>query len=320
MVEHSTYEPSWLFRNCHIQTILPSVLRKVTPLPYVRKTVTTKDGDILFVDTVVKSTNKNAVIIIHGMEGHTDRPYMQGIGNILSENSIDIFAMNMRGCGGENRTKKLYNAGLIDDLDDVMAYVDNAYSYESLFIVGFSLGGNVVLNFIASEYLKKYPNCKAAGVVSVPINLAGCAEELNRWYNRIYRKIFLKDFYQKISNKEKQFPELLCDETFKKIETIQDYDTEFTAPLGGYRDCEDYYTSVSALKIISDIELPFMFMSSLDDPFLEINSFPIDQLKHKDNALFVLTEKGGHVGFYHSPWDTYYYHEERIADYFKSFL
>ncbi len=319
MIEHSDFKPLWLFRNSHIQTVLPTILRSVSPLSYTRHEIETRDDDVLFVDTVVNG-NKNAVIILHGMEGHTDRHYMQGVGNILSENSIDIFAMNMRGCGGENRTNKFYNAGLIDDLDDVMVYVDNAYSYESLFIVGFSLGGNVVLNFVASEYVKMYPNFKAAAVVSVPINLAGCAEELNRWYNRIYRKMFLKDFYQKISNKEKQFPELRCIETFKKIGTIQEYDTEFTAPLGGYVDCNDYYASVSALKIISEIELPFMFISSLDDPFLEIDSFPIDQLKYKDNAHFVLTEKGGHVGFYRSPLDTYYYHEERIADYFKSFL
>ncbi|MGL1902911.1 MAG: alpha/beta fold hydrolase [Fibrobacterales bacterium] len=312
-----TFFPNILFRNRHVQTIAPTLFRKVLPLPYQRVEVETNDGDILYLDTVCENNSK-AVILIHGMEGHSDRVYIRGMGQQLRCDSMDIFAMNMRGCGGENRLEKFYNAGLIEDVDAIASYVQSLGRYRELYFVGFSLGGNLLLNFLADSLSKKYPEIKKSAVVSVPMNLESCARKLNAWYNKIYRWRFLKDFYGKVSSKAKRFPSLSPKEHFAAIKTLQDYDDLYTAPQGGYTSCKDYYESASAISRISAIKTPFLVLASLDDPFLEEDCYPINELENHPTGSMILTKKGGHVGFFNTIHDSRYFHETKISDYFKS--
>ncbi|MGL1934848.1 MAG: alpha/beta fold hydrolase [Fibrobacterales bacterium] len=312
-----SFLPNILFRNRHVQTIFPTLFRKVAPLPYQRVEVETNDGDLLYLDTVCAG-NSRAVILIHGMEGHSDRIYMRGMGQQLRRDGMDIFAMNMRGCGGENRLEKFYNAGLIEDLDAITSYVQKLGQYSEIYFVGFSLGGNLLLNFLADSLSHKYPEIKKSAVVSVPMNLESCARKLNAWYNRIYRWRFLKDFYTKVSSKAKRFPALNPRARFKIIKTLQDYDDIYTAPHGGYTSYNDYYESASAISRITDIKTPFLVMASLDDPFLDADCFPINELENHPTGTMILTEKGGHVGFFTKVDDSRYFHEERISHYFKS--
>ena len=135
--------PGW-FLHGHIETIVPALFRKVRNVSFETHRLELPDDDFLDVDTVVEG-NSRAVIISHGLKGSSRRPYVTGMAKYLSQQSFDIFAWNYRGCSGEiNRQKRFYHSGATDDLDLMVRHVLKK-GYEEVFLVGFSLGGNLTL-------------------------------------------------------------------------------------------------------------------------------------------------------------------------------
>lgn len=192
IVKSIPYKPSFYFRSGHISTIYPSLFRNVNQLAFERKRWTTPDGDFLDLDWS-KIGSKNLIIALHGLEGSSDSNYIKGIIRIFNENKWDGVAMNFRGCSGEpNFMRRGYHSGETTDLDFVLNKITKEYNYEKIVIIGFSLGGNVVLKYGGEQGGNIHPKVKNLIAVSVPIDLAGCTVEIEKKKNFIYLNRFLK--------------------------------------------------------------------------------------------------------------------------------
>ena len=183
--------PYYLF-NGHLQTIVPSLLRK-TPLPfYERERITLPDADFLDLDWA-RTGSRQLVIISHGLEGDTSRPYVKGMAAAMNRLGLDALAWNFRGCSGEsNRLLRAYHSGATEDLDQVVRHVQQTRSYEHLALVGFSLGGNLTLKYLGEKGTEIDPRIKSAVAISVPCDLQKSAEQLGRLRNRMYQKRFIR--------------------------------------------------------------------------------------------------------------------------------
>ena len=89
IIPKSTCKLPILFRNPHAQTIYPFLFRKATGINYVRERMITPDHDFIDLDWSRVGADK-AVIVSHGLEGHSQRSYVLGM----------IKAFNCRGWGG----------------------------------------------------------------------------------------------------------------------------------------------------------------------------------------------------------------------------
>ena len=139
------YKPPFLFKYRHINTIYSSLFRKTKPVFFKRKRIETLDDDFLDID-FIENSSKKIVILCHGLEGSSDSKYIQATAKLLSLNGYSVAAMNYRFCSGEiNRQLITYHSGKTDDLHAVINYV--LPNYESIYLVGFSLGGNLVLKY-----------------------------------------------------------------------------------------------------------------------------------------------------------------------------
>lgn len=160
VIKNSSYteKPFWLF-NPHLETIWPSALRKVEGPVYERSRINTPDGDFLDLDWV-KGGNNRLMVISHGLEGDSGRPYVRGMAKAFAENGWDVLAWNCRSCSGElNRGRRMYHHGVSDDLKVVVDDALASGSYNKIFLTGFSMGGSITLKYLgetAKNCLKRF--------------------------------------------------------------------------------------------------------------------------------------------------------------------
>jgi predicted alpha/beta-fold hydrolase len=307
------YTPPRFLFTAHLETIFPALIRKVAlRLPYHRERISTPDNDFLDLDWL-KNDSKKAVIISHGLEGNSHRAYVKGMAKTFHGHGYNVVAWNYRGCSEEmNRQLRFYHSGATDDLDVVVNHViENGYS--EIFLIGFSLGGNITLKYLGEK--SSHKEIKKAAVFSVPMDLQTSCEKISRPSNWIYANRFLKSLKKKIILKAEKMPDQLSITNINTIKTLKQFDDEYTAPLHGFKNAIDYYTKCSSRYFASNISIPTLIVNALNDPFLSTECFPVDLLKdHPIVKLEVLT-RGGHVGFAQFTETGLYWSEQRALNF-----
>jgi hypothetical protein len=292
----SSYRAPWFLRNGHAHTIYPVAFRRVPEVRYIRERIELEDGDFLDVDWS-RVQGKSALVIAHGLEGSSDGAYVRGMARAFNERGWDVAAMNFRGCSGEpNRLLRSYHSGATDDLLHIVQHVNRA-GYDRVGLVGFSLGGNMVMKLLG-ELGANIPAWLVGGVgISVPCDLKAACETMARRINAPYMRRFLVSLRQKLQSKQARFPVEMNDAGYERLKTFRHFDDRYTAPIHGYRDAEDYWARCSALAFLPAIQCPALLLNSLDDPFLAQECFP-REIAAAHRWLHLETPiNGGHVGF-----------------------
>lgn len=320
LINPTPFEPPiYSLRNGHLQTIIPGLFRKIT-VQYKRERLTLPDSDFLDIDWAVSEkpapTHKLA-IVLHGLEGNSGRHYVTGMIRSLQTLGFDGLAINFRGCSGEmNLLPRFYHHGDTPDVDAVVRHVEKTKpQYTDVVLVGFSMGGNMILKYMGESgfYLPKI--IKKALALSVPCDISSCSDELTKPNKWLYTKNFLITLGKKLTEKSQKMPDLIDVKDFDKIYTFRDFDNRYTAPLHGFADAEDYYQKVSSKYYIAGIKRPTLVINSLDDPFLTTQCFPTEVAATHDFFHFENPSFGGHVGF-EMRNDTLSYAEKRALEWF----
>jgi len=296
LVDMSSFRPPALLSAASIQTILPSLARRPPDPGFKREILELPDGDFLELDWLTSGSGLLA-IVNHGLEGSTSSTYLRGMALALRAAGYDVLAWNMRGCGTErNRLKTWYHSGQSDDLRHVLKRAREAHKGPTV-LIGFSIGGNILLKYLGEEGSAVPSHIKAAVAVSVPMDLASSADELAKPSKAIYMSYLLKPLRARILEKAARFPGEFDVQGLESIRSFHEFDARFTAPFHGFSSIEDYWARASSLPHISSITLPTLAVSALDDPFLSPQCFPFDTAR-ASNSVFLETPKhGGHVGF-----------------------
>jgi uncharacterized protein len=303
--------PKWLF-NGHLQTIIPGLFRTTFTLPFERERVITPDGDFLDLDWLKNSSN-SLVIISHGLEGNSRRPYMVGMARHFFLNGFDVLNWNFRGCSEElNKKPIFYHSGATYDLDFVVNHA--AGNYENMYLIGFSLGGNLTLKYLG-ESRERDPKIRKAVAISVPLHLESSCEKISSGENFLYSKRFLKTLKEKVVRKSIQFPQEIPTEVLRKIKTLLDFDDYYTGPLHGFRDAHDYYEQNSSLYFLEKIEIPALILNAQNDPFLSYKCFPISLGRKLETVWMDFPKYGGHVGFSPRKTEDIYWSEKRAFEF-----
>src|SRR5690349_8214133 len=130
--------------NRHLETIYPSLFRSVTVPPLVRERIHTPDEDFLDLDWL-PTTSSKLVIVSHGLEGNSQRPYVLGMMKAFHGQGFNALSWNYRGCGEEmNLQLRFYHSGATDDLDTLVRH-SISKGFDAIYLIGFSLGGNLTL-------------------------------------------------------------------------------------------------------------------------------------------------------------------------------
>ena len=291
---NTEYRPSPIFRNPHLQTTLPTLFRKRYGVRYARERIDTPDGDFLDLDWSTTGS-RQVCIVLHGLEGCSKSVCVLGMVRALNRQGIDVLALNYRGCSGVMNSKPhFYHSGLTSDLHTVVTHLERQCSYPQIFLIGFSIGGNILLKYLGEQGAEVNKKITRAVAISTPIDLASCTARLSSPGNRIYMQRFLYSFYRKLKQKQKQFPGQIDLSGFGKIKNFQQFDDRYTAPSFGYRSADEYWQQNSGRHFLPNIQVPTLVLSSRDDPFLGDDCY-----MEVDNPVIdtLFSEFGGHVGF-----------------------
>ncbi|MDR7131097.1 putative alpha/beta-fold hydrolase [Algoriphagus sp. 4150] len=317
LVKNITYtRPKWLF-NGHLETIYPSVFRKVIAPNPVKERIITSDGDFLDLDWYRQNKPK-LVIVSHGLEGNSSRAYMLGMVNSFLKEGYDVLTWNFRSCSDEMNKKLIfYHSGATYDLDLVVKHSYDAY--EEINLVGFSLGGNLTLKYLG-EKGNSLPKIHRGVVISVPLHLASSSKKISATSNTLYSKRFLRSLKKKVIDKSAAHPGQIPLETLRNIKTLTDFDDFFTGPLHGFSDAEEYYEVNSSLYFLDQVKVPTLVLNALNDPFLSEKCFPRHLANSLDMVHFEFPNHGGHVGFSPATSQKNYYSEQRAVEFISAVI
>ncbi|MCE2788100.1 MAG: alpha/beta fold hydrolase [Sphingobacteriales bacterium] len=315
-VIQSSFKAGGLFAHKHFSTIYPALFRKVK-VGYARQRVETPDGDFFDAD-ILAGSGKKHLILMHGLEGSSSSGYILGMARFFNLQGYHVHALNFRSCSGElNRLPISYHSGFTYDIRFYIKKLLQMNPDASIYLCGFSLGGNALLRYLAEEGDKIALQIKGACAVSAPIDLKSSAEVLASSQNSMYMKRFLKSMKNKMKQKAKQFPTHFQLNNLDAIKTFLDFDNQFTAPLHGYANAQEYWQQCSSKFVLHRIAAPVLLLNALNDPFLHPDCFPEEQEINNPNLFLEYPELGGHVGFKTS-WLGNYWIEKRLFQFYKT--
>jgi predicted alpha/beta-fold hydrolase len=308
-----------LITNGHLQTILPSLLRRVNGIAYQRERIITPDGDFLDVDWSRRQSD-GLVILCHGLEGSTNASYMKGMARAFSRTGWDVLGINFRGCSGvPNRRLRSYHSGATDDLITVLQHVRRLSHYRTIGLIGFSLGGNLVLKYLGERGADMASSIRWAAAVSVPCDLKAGAIAMARPACRIYMIRFLGTLCAKARQKAVKYNSWLKPEHFRGLRTFREFDDRYTAPAHGFKDAEEYWRRCSSLFWLNRIRIPTLLINARNDPFLTPACYPVVQARRSAWLHLEIPVSGGHVGFIPAnQMQGDFWHEQRILNFAAS--
>ncbi|MFM8358742.1 MAG: YheT family hydrolase, partial [Verrucomicrobiota bacterium] len=297
IVDPSSYQPPRLLQDGHAQTLFAAVSRRVRGVEYTRQRIETDDGDFLDVDWI-RQGGRRLVILSHGLEGDSRRPYMRGMARAFRRRGWDVAAWNARGSSGEdNRTLRFTHSGATDDLATVVRAALAPGGYEAWALVGFSLGGNLTLKYLGERGEDVPPGLVGGVAFSVPCDLDRAARRMAERSNRFYMRRFLGDLAERIRRKAVRFPGQVDAAPIAGMRSFHEFDERYTAPLHGFRDAADYYARSSSLAYLRGIRVRTLLVNAVDDPFLTPECLPYEVAAANGFLHLETPEKGGHVGF-----------------------
>jgi uncharacterized protein len=293
------FEP--FFKNPHLATIAgnfwsrPKVDTRWPPQAVIYKTE--PEVSVLVISQRPEGEVRGEIVLVHGLEGSSAAGYARSMSWAALEAGYATHRFNMRSCGGtENLALTNYHSGQTSDLLYVVREIRKK-SDLPIYLVGFSLGGNVVLKLTGELGEEAKGLITAVCAVSTPIDLMACAKTLGERQNFIYENRFLKRLRDRIRLRHKQAPEKYSLEPLKRVKTIYDFDDFYTGPLFGFGNAETYYTTQSSNKFLGKIRIPALLIQAKDDPLIPFAVYDHPAFRENPCLTLVAVEHGGHLGF-----------------------
>ncbi|MBV9671041.1 MAG: alpha/beta fold hydrolase [Acidobacteriales bacterium] len=247
-------------------------------------------------------TSAPTVLIVHGLEGSIDSNYVIGTGSKAWKRGMNVVRMNMRNCGGTDElSRTLYHSGLSTDIAHVVRILIEQKGLPTLSLVGFSMGGNLVLKCAGEWADDAPPQIRAVVGVSPAMDLAPSAAALSEPRNRIYELKFMRALRKRYSRKRELFPDLYEDVRLPMLAGIWDFDEHITARYSGFNGADDYYARASASRVIDQIRLPTLIIHALDDPFIRVTVQTRAKALANPAITYIETQHGGHCAFIAEP-------------------
>jgi predicted alpha/beta-fold hydrolase len=298
-----TFRPHRMFRGGHAQTLAAFAW------PRRRKFKSVRDQERLFQtapDVKVLAhcrwqpnpKDHPTMIIWHGIEGSSESTYMLSMADKAFAAGFNVVRMNLRTCGGtEHLTQTIYHGGLTDDLRAVVSELIEHDGLSRLFLVGFSLGGNMVLK-LAGEYGDNAPpEVLALCAVSPSIDLQASARLILKRSNWVYQQDFVRRLKQRLRRKHKLFPDVYDISGLSSVRTLREFDDRYTSRAHGFNGADDYYYRASSIRVIDRIRIPTLIIHAEDDPFIPFAPMLDPAITNNRHILLVVTRQGGHVAF-----------------------
>jgi len=310
------FQPRRFLGNGHLQTIAGNYLARINDLPAPEDQlveVSSASANQIASQVLCQChwqpeeirAPRPTAIIVHGLEGSSNSQYVVGNSNKLWRAGCNVIRMNMRNCGGtEALSPTLYHSGLSNDVLRVMDFFVKKYGLQSLSLIGYSMGGNLVLK-LAGELGAAAPATLHSVIgVSPAVDLGPSADALHLPQNRLYELKFLYHLLRRFRRKAVLFPRAYDRNRATGIHSLRQFDDRITALYSGFTGADDYYYRAAAARVLDRIAVPTLILHALDDPFIRLTPETRKQILENPSITLIESLHGGHCAFLAKPDET----------------
>jgi predicted alpha/beta-fold hydrolase len=308
-VHTAEFQPRRFLRNGHLQTIAGNYLPRANDLPAAEPQLVEVSAasagqissqvlcDCHWQPAEVRSTRPTA-IIVHGLEGSSNSQYVVGNSNKLWRAGCNVIRMNMRNCGGtEALSPTLYHSGLSNDVLAVMNFFVAQHGLRSMSLIGYSMGGNLVLKLAGELGTAAPPELRSVIGISPAVDLGPSADALHLPQNRLYELKFLHNLLRRFRRKAQLFPNAYDANRATGVRSLREFDDRITGFYSGFAGAADYYYRAAAARVLDSIVVPTLILHALDDPFVRITTESRSKLRTNPHITLIETAHGGHCAF-----------------------
>jgi predicted alpha/beta-fold hydrolase len=311
-------------RGGHLQTVANFFLRRrIALLPGERRLIEVEPGVKVLCHCHWQQDRENAltVIIVHGLEGSSESPYMLGIAAKGMAAGMNVVRMNQRNCGGTDAlSATLYHSGRSQDIAAVAQNLLHQDRISRFALAGFSMGGNLVLKLAGEWGSEGPPQFRAVVAVCPSMNLAASADALHLTGNRLYEYYFMWQLRRRLRMKARLFPGAFDTARLRGVSTLREFDDKITAYYCRFEGASDYYERSAAANVVERIAVPTLILHAANDPFIRILPATRQKILSNPNISFVETEDGGHCSFLAKPdGDDGRWAEWRVVEFLRGF-
>jgi predicted alpha/beta-fold hydrolase len=322
--------PPWCLRNGHLQTIVGNFLPRTYNLPepearWIEVEPATSDHGptqvVCQCHWQPEPGGRLTMLLLHGLEGSANSQYVLGNASRAWAAGLNVVRMNMRSCGGgDKHSPLLYHSGRSQDVYRVMMEVVREHALPAVALVGYSMGGNMVLKLAGELGSSAPPQLKAVIGVSPLMDLSASSDALHEPQNRFYERRFLRAMLRRFRYKAELFPHIYLagdiDNICRSVRTMRDFDEHIVARYSGFTGADDYYTQVSSSRVVANISTPTLILHASDDPFIRMLPETRARLMANPTIILVETTHGGHCAFLsREPRAGRYWAEKTLLDY-----
>jgi predicted alpha/beta-fold hydrolase len=321
----SDFVPRRFLRNGHLQTLAGNFLPRKWALPEPEPLIVEVDGPISeygpshvlchchWQAPEVRS-QRLTVVIVHGLEGSSNSQYVLGNTTRALAAGLNVVRMNMRSCGQtDHLAPTIYHSGLSGDVAAVVRNLIEVQGLHKIALVGYSMGGNLVLKYAGEVAKNPPPELRAAVGISPLMDLAASSAALHKIQNRLYEQHFLRSMLARVRRKIELYPKIYSGENLDKIRSMRLFDQHVVARYGNFRDADDYYYGVASSQFAADFSIPTLIVHSLDDPFIVMLPETRSALIGNPHVTYIETQHGGHCAFLSpAPADDGYWAEKTL--------
>jgi len=295
------FQPHPWLRGGHVQTLAAFLLPRRVHLPASEdRLIEVEPGIPVLCRCHWQKDRSNALTLlaVHGLEGSTESEYMLGVAQNGLAAGMNVVLMNQRNCGGmDHSAPTLYNSGRSADVAEVARNLVERDGISQFALIGFSMGGNLVLKLAGEWGGEAPPQLRGVAAVCPAMDLAPSADALHEPGNRIYEYYFLWQLFGRFRRKARSFPETFDALRLRGVRTLRQFDDRVTAFYCGFTGADDYYARAAAANVVQRIAVPALIIHAKNDPFIRILPQTRERILSNPNIAYVETEDGGHCAF-----------------------
>ena len=303
------FAPRRFLRNGHLQTLAGNFLPRKLSLPEAEHLLVEVEGPLsgygpsrvlCHCHWQPEELRREAltVVIVHGLEGSSNSQYVLGNAARALSAGFNVVRMNMRSCGGTDElSPTIYHSGRSEDVAAVVRTLVEHRGIDSIALLGYSMGANLVLKYAGEIAANPPAAIKAVVGISPLMDLAASSSALHEVQNRIYEWHFLRSMLARVRRKAALFPKIYTTENLDKIRTMRLFDEHVVARYGGFSGADDYYYSVASSQYARQFNLPTLIVHSVDDPFIRMLPSTRAALVANPGVTYIETTHGGHCAF-----------------------
>lgn len=268
----------------------------------------TPDGGTIALDWVINSHDAESavakdesnpvVVVIPGLTSDSFSPYLKHLAYHTAKRGWKVVVSNHRGLGGVSITSDcFYNAGWTVDARTVVNYVHKANPRAPLFLIGTSIGANVLIKYLGEDG-ENIPVAGAVAVCSPWDLLIGDRFITRKRVQKFYDKALAFGLQGYAKLHQPHFSRLANWEGIEKSLSIRDFDNHATRIVGKYETVDTYYRRNSSSIYVQSVSIPLLCISALDDPVCTREAIPWDECRANKNVVLATLKHGGHLAFF----------------------